>query len=179
MDKRSDDDTIRAALARDDPAAVELIWQRYADDLLAYLSATLCGRHDAEDVLQTVFARIAGKRHKLGGARCLNAYVYRIARNEAVSHRRRRLRDGKDAVPKAAWLVASETAREHSDLVDLLEALLARLPEPQRQAVVLKVYRDKTFQEIAQLLGISVNTAASRYRYGIERLRTLLKDHRV
>ena len=177
MDKRSDDDTIRAALGRDDPAAVELIWQRYADDLLAYLSATLCCRHDAEDVLQTVFARIAGKRHKLAGARCLNAYVYRIARNEAVSHRRRRLRDGKNAVPKAAWLVASEAAREHSDLVDLLAVALARLPESQRQVVVLKVYRDKTFQEIAQLLGISVNTAASRYRYGMERLRTLLKDH--
>ncbi|MDI6450935.1 RNA polymerase sigma factor [Anaerobaca lacustris] len=177
MDKRSDDDTIRAALGRDDPAAVELIWQRYADDLLAYLSATLCCRHDAEDVLQTVFARIAGKHHKLARARCLNAYVYRIARNEAVSHRRRRLRDGKNAVPKAAWLVASEAAREQSDLVDLLAVALARLPESQRQVVVLKVYRDKTFQEIAQLLGISVNTAASRYRYGMERLRTLLKDH--
>jgi DNA-directed RNA polymerase specialized sigma24 family protein len=38
------------------------------------------------------------------------------------------------------------------------------------------VYREKTFQEIARLLGISLNTAASRYRYGIERLRTLLKE---
>lgn len=176
MDKRSLDDAIREALGRDDPAAVELIWQRYADILLAYLVAKFCSRHDAEDVLQTVFVRIAGKRRKLARAGHLDAYIYRIARNEAVSHMRLRRRSGKDEAPRESWVEASPGAQEHSDVVELLEVALSRLPEPQRQAVVLKVYREKTFQEIARLLGISLNTAASRYRYGMERLRILLKE---
>jgi RNA polymerase sigma-70 factor (ECF subfamily) len=151
-------------------------WQRYADSLLAYLVTALCSRHDAEDVLQTVFVRIASKRHKLAKASRLDAYIYRIARNEAVSYMRLRLRNRKGEAKMEPWLAASEAGGEHRDLVDLLEVALGRLPESQRQAVVLKVYREKTFQEIARLLGISLNTAASRYRYGIERLRTLLKE---
>lgn len=176
MDKRSLDEAIREALGRDDPAAVELIWQRYADSLLAYLVTKLCCRHDAEDVLQAVFVRIAGKRRKLAKAGCLDAYIFRIARNEAVSYTRWRRRDRKDEAAKDSWLEASQTGQEHTDVVELLEVALSRLPESQRQAVVLKVYRDKTFEEIGRIMGISLNTAAGRYRYGMERLRTLLGE---
>jgi RNA polymerase sigma-70 factor (ECF subfamily) len=176
LDKRSVDDAIREALGRDDPAAVELIWQRYADSLFAYLVTTLCSRHDAEDVLQTVFVRVAGRRHKLAKANHLDAYIFRIARNEAVSYRRWHLRGRKGEAKREPWLAASEVGQEHRDLADLLEVALGRLPQSQRQVVVLKAYREKTFQEIAQFLGISLNTAASRYHYGMERLRTLLKE---
>jgi RNA polymerase sigma-70 factor (ECF subfamily) len=57
-----------------------------------------------------------------------------------------------------------------------LQAALASLPRPQREVIVMKIYRQKTFLEISRLLGISQNTAASRYRYGMEKLRTLLGD---
>ena len=83
MNERLSDNVLLAALARDDPMAVELLWDRYANDLLVYLKWVLCSIHDAEDVLQIVFVRIVRKRHKLAKARCLDAYVYRIARNEA------------------------------------------------------------------------------------------------
>lgn len=83
LDRNLAENELRAALASSDPAAVELLWNHYASDLFAFLQAALRSRHDAEDVLQTVFVRIVRKRHKLAGARCLDAYVYRIARNEA------------------------------------------------------------------------------------------------
>ena len=79
LDKNLAENELQAALAGNDPAAVELLWNYYASDLFAFLQAVLCSRHDAEDVLQTVFLRIARKRHRLAGARCLDAYVYRIA----------------------------------------------------------------------------------------------------
>jgi len=53
---------------------------------------------------------------------------------------------------------------------------LAQLPPAQREVIVLKVYRDKTFQQIATTLDLSLNTVASRYRYGMEKLRALLKE---
>jgi RNA polymerase sigma-70 factor (ECF subfamily) len=170
------DKKLRAALARDDSDAVELIWERYADDLLAYLQAVLCSRHDAEDALQAVFIRIVQKRHRLAKARHLDAYVYRIARNEAFRLIERRKREPSVEDINESWLVAPQDKPQTNDLAERLQAALARLPRPQREVIVMKIYRQKTFLEISRLLGISQNTAASRYRYGMEKLRTLLED---
>jgi len=170
------DDAIRAALRRNDPAAVELIWDRYARQLLAYLQAVICSRHDAEDVLQAVFVRVVRKRRHLARARRLDAYVYRIARNEASNFLRLRRR-ARSAVPADdSWLEPTEGGRGRHEWIEELQAALSRLPPAQREVVVLKVYEDKTFQEIGRLLDVSPNTAASRYRYAVEKLRTVLRD---
>ncbi len=167
---------LRAALARNDPAAVELMWDRYAGDLLAYLQAVLCSRHDAEDVLQTVFVRIVQKRHKLAKARHLDAYVYSIARNEAFRLIGRRKRKRKVEAVNEIWLTVTEEKPGPNELAEELQAALARLPQPQREVIVMKVYKQKTFSDISRLLGLSANTVASRYRYGMEKLRTLLEN---
>jgi len=165
-----------AALARNDPAAVELMWNRYADDLFAYLLAVLCSRHDAEDVLQTVFVKIVQKRDRLAKARRLDAYVYRIARNEAFSFISRRKKDRTIKTVDESWLNLPEGHKETNELAEQIQAALARLPEQQREVIVMKIYRQKTFLEISRLLGLSQNTVASRYRYGMEKLRILLGD---
>jgi RNA polymerase sigma-70 factor (ECF subfamily) len=170
------DDQFRAALAGTDPAAVEVIWNRYASDLLAFLRAVLCSSHDAEDVLQSVFVRIVRKRHRLAQARRLDAYVYRIARNEASRLLGRRRRDQAFEAVDESWLTAPESPDDKSDLAEKLQAALERLPRPQREVIVMKIYRQKTFLEIAGLLGLSANTVASRYRYGMEKLRTLVGE---
>ena len=177
LDENPADNVLRAALNGNDPAAgVRVLWDRYANDLLAYLQAILCSLHDAEDVLQTVFVRIIRKRHRLAGARNLDAYVYRIARNEAVRMIGRRKRDKTARPVKEPWLIASESRRELDDWAELLQVALGRLPQPQREVIVMKIYRQKTFMEISRLLGLSPNTVASRYRYGMEKLRILLEN---
>ncbi|MBC8468113.1 MAG: sigma-70 family RNA polymerase sigma factor [Planctomycetes bacterium] len=177
MDENRSDNLLRAALGRNDPAAVELMWDRYAKDLLTFLQALLCSRHDAEDVLQTVFVRIVRKRHRLAKARCLDAYVYQIARNEAYSCINKRKRDKNTQKLPETWLNVTESNRETSELAEQLQAALAQLPQQQREVIVMKIYRQKTFLEISGLLGLSRNTIASRYRYGIEKLRNLLGNH--
>ena len=174
MDENRSDNILRAALGRNDPVAVELMWDRYAKDLLTFLQATLCSRLDAEDVLQTVFVRIVRKRHRLARARCLDAYVYRIARNEAYSCISKRKKDKNTQKLPETWLNVTENNRESSELAEQLQAALAQLPQPQREVIVMKIYGQKTFLEISRLLGISQNTAASRYRYGIEKLQNTL-----
>jgi len=173
LERNSADARIRAALAQDDPTAVELIWDRYAGDLLAFLTARLCCRHDAEDVLQTVFVKIARNRGQLAKASQPEAYVYRIAQNEAVTVLRRRRKEKRDIRP---WLAPAKMEEKDRELAEQLAVALNQLPAAQREVVVLKTYREKTFREIARILGISLNTAASRYRYGMEKLQTLLKD---
>ena len=188
MDRRAAEELIRAALQRDDPAACELLWDRYGAGLLAFLQAALCSRHDAEDVLQTVFMRIVRKRRHLAAARYLDAYVHQIARNEATSFLRRRRKRPLDWDPKRnvsrlgtqsdaqPWLVAAEPADTSREEAEALQAALTRLPAMQREIVVLKTYKDKTFREIAAMLDLSLSTVASRYRYGLEKLRALLKE---
>jgi RNA polymerase sigma-70 factor (ECF subfamily) len=172
LEKKSDD-SIRAALAQDDPVAIEWIWDRYAGDLLAMLQARLGSRHDGEDVLQAVFVRIASKRRQLAKARCLDAYIFRLARNEAASYAKRRKRDR--TLPDS-WLIACDSGQERRDLTEQLEVALAQLPPEQCEVIVLKLYREKTFEEIAHLLDVSQNTVSSRYRYGMEKLSRILKD---
>jgi len=179
LDRHSAEELIRAALARDDPAACELIWDRYASDLLPFLQAVLCSKHDAEDVLQTVFVRIVRKRRQLARARCLDAYVYQIARNEAASFLRRRRGKWSSMPDGQPWLIAAEPGNGAAEQAEVLQTALAQLPPAQRQIVVLKVYQDKTFREIAEMLELSLNTVASRYRYSMEKLRAILKDREL
>lgn len=164
---------LQAALMRDDPAAVELLWDRYANDLLAFLKCVLCSIHDAEDVLQMVFVRIVRKRHKLAKARCLEAYVYKIARNEAPGWIRRRKRDRAVRAADESWLVVPKSPDEPGEK---LRAALARLPQEQREVIVMKIYRQKTFLEISGFLELPQSTVASRYRYGMEKLRIMLEN---
>jgi RNA polymerase sigma-70 factor (ECF subfamily) len=170
------DNGLRTALAGNDPKAVDLLWDRYAKDLLAYLQAILCSLHDAEDVLQMVFVRIVRRRHQLAKARCLDAYIFRIARNEALRLIGQRKIDSTAKTANDPWLIKSESIGDSQDLAERLQKALARLPQTQREVIVMKTYRHKTFLEIAQLLKLSQNTVASRYRYGMEKLRILLEN---
>ncbi len=104
----------------------------------------------------------------------MDAYVYRIARNEAYNFVRKRKRDKSTKKSPEKWLQVNENNRESSELVEKLQAALAQLPQQQREVIVMKIYRQKTFLEISRLLGLSRNTVASRYRYGLEKLRNLL-----
>mgnify|MGYP006283373383 CR=1 FL=1 len=175
MERHAAEECIRAALARDDPVAVELIWDRYSTDLFAMLQALLGSRHDAEDVLQAVFVRIVRNRRQVAKARRLDAYVYRMARNEAISFLRRRS-GSRVCLDAERWLLPVEDDDRSHELAEELQKALARLPESQREVLLLKIYRDKTFQEIGELVNVSQNTAASRYRYALEKLRTMLRD---
>ncbi len=103
-------------------------------------------------------------------------YLFRIARNEAWSLlRRRRLFfwARKRVEEQASLLSVATDERPHGER-EALEAELRRLPVKQREVVVLKHFEGMTFQEIAEVADCSPNTAASRYRYGIEKLRASL-----
>jgi len=176
LDRRSATDLIRAALERDDPNAVELMWDRYARELYAVVLASLRSKHDADDLLQAIFVKIVRKRRQLAKAGCLDAYIHQIARNEIVSFLRRRRHRLVDLSEVEPWLTASDEAGATNELAEEVQTALDRLPRTQREVVILKMYGNKTFREIAGMLELSLNTVASRYRYSLDKLRELLKD---
>jgi len=167
---------IKASLAADDSSALDLIWNEYASDLLGYLVTIHRSRHEAEDTLQEVFVTIATKRAYVAVARNLKAYLFRLARNTALNRIKREGRRREKLHQAGDWLEVEAPNAGGEDRSALLATALARLPEKQRTVVVMKFFRDKPLSEIGDMLRISGNTAASRLRYGMEKLKHLLTE---
>jgi RNA polymerase sigma-70 factor (ECF subfamily) len=176
LESENTEKEIKALLAADDPAALDLIWREYAPDLMGYLVTIHRSRHEAEDTLQEVFVAIATKRAYVAAARNFKAYLFRLARNAALNRIKREGRQREKLHRAADWLEVEASEAGGEDQSGLLADALARLPEKQRTVVVLKFFRDKTLSEIGAMLRISGNTAASRLRYGMEKLKTLLQE---
>jgi RNA polymerase sigma-70 factor (ECF subfamily) len=172
---KTDDEekAIRAALRARDPRAVAMIWDAFAADLLAVLQGLLCHQENAEDCLQRLFVKIVGNPAAPAGARRLRAYLVRMARNEAYDWIRRHRKRPSGPLLDEPWLAA---ASEDRDLAEQIAGGLERLPEQQRLVLILKVYRDKTFAQIGAMLKCSPHTAASRYRYGLRKMKTILEE---
>lgn len=135
----------------------------------------LVGRRDeAEDAVQEVFLALLRSRSRLAGVRDLAAYLFASLRR-AVSRRVVTRLRGHAHLEDAGGHPASEPAREDPRSEALRRALQMLSPE-QREVITLKIDGELTFAQIAGVLEISANTAASRYRYALERLRELLKE---
>lgn len=98
------------------------------------------------------------------------AYLFACVRNAVLNDVKERVRHV-ELEPDSAWFIPPD--RDHSAERNVRRALQS-LPEDQRQTVVLHIWGELTFAEIAEVLNVSPNTAASRYRYALEKLRELV-----
>lgn len=166
------------------PGSPDENWQtcyrQLAPKLLLFARQWLPSVADAEDVVQAAFVKFW--RHRPDAAPEHYPLLYSAVRSTALDFLRgndRRTRREND--PDTGLLRKDEPyfdrtleAHENSALV---EDALRLLPEAQREVLVLRIWSDLTFAEIAGTLGESINTVASRYRYALEALRKHLKPH--
>lgn len=157
--------------------ALRRIYEKYKDDLLSLAVTLLRDRSVAEDIVHDTFVSFAGT---CGGFRLngtLKGYLSTCVANGARD--RNRLKSGRNAGLDAAEGVSSNSpgpgesamGREGSER---LQDLLGRLPYEQREVIVLHLHHGMRFREIAKGLGVSTNTVQSRYRYGLDKLRTIV-----
>jgi len=155
-----------------------VLYDTHAAQVYGYVLALLADTAEAEDVVQEVFLRALAQSERWFGLRNPAGYLFRTARNEALSRLRKREVRGRLAPEIARDLLLVESGDGHlerqEEAARVSTALLA-LPVDQREVVVLKLYQDKTFKQIARLTGVSQNTAASRYRYALAKLREILE----
>ena len=161
--------------------STEELYERHGERLFRYLLFRLGSPEDAEDVLQEAFCRFARYDLRWRLVRDPRAFVTRVVRNEANRFLGRKLgrREGERmmASGEGSAFAAACAGPEEPGLALLLERADG-LPGEQREAVYLKVFDGLTFREIASVCGVSVNTAASRYRYGIAKLRQAAEGKR-
>lgn len=162
-----------------DNASIAEGWGRWLDEhaarLLLFARQQCRLSADAEDLLQEALVETWGRT---GGDRIpplplVYATIRRRAIDRARSDDRRHSREASTAPDRDAWFDVHPADAEFSAH---LEALVKTLPAIQAEVIVLKMWGGLTFAEIAEALHVSQNTAASRYRYGIEALRAQFKE---
>jgi RNA polymerase sigma-70 factor (ECF subfamily) len=157
--------------------ALARIYEKYVHLLLSVAMGLLNDPHEAEDVVQDVFVSFARGAADFGLGGSLKAYLA-----TCVVHRARdRVRSERVRQRHAAgWTTASLEADEpdqplvYSERCARLSQALAELPGEQREVVVLKIKNGMKLREIARLQNVSISTVHGRYRYGMNKLRTLL-----
>ena len=162
------------------PAAdhIERLYDAHASALFAFLLSLTWNEADTRDLLQEVFLKLARQPDLLAEARAERTFLLRLAHNLAVDQMRRRQtreraheRLGQERCPLFAPVNDPDEAAFRAELSEAM----GELPTEQRAVLHLKLWAGLTFEQIAGTLDIPPNTAASRYRYGLDKLRRLLR----
>ncbi len=157
---------------------LERVYDALAPTLYRYALMILADPSGAEDAVQQAFIKYARARPGAGGVKHPAGYLRIAARNECRRILKRRGTRRETGLESAQLLEAASTPPPDADERRALEGALRRLPAEQREVVHLKVYEGLTFQQIADSVGLSINTIASRYRYALDRLRQALTSDR-
>ncbi len=159
--------------------AFRMLYEKYKDDLLGLAITLLRDRSLAEDVVHDVFVSFAGTTGSFRLSGTLKGYLSTCVANAARD--RNRLRSRRDVGLDAAEGMHSDSGDPVEHIIENEKSehsiqLLGRLPYEQREVVVLHLHHEMRFKEIAEALGISINTVQSRYRYGLDKLRSIMNS---
>lgn len=178
-----------------DEDAFAAVLKRWQKPLINFIYRLIPERTEAEDIAQEVFLKVAAAAPGLKQQAKFSTYLYRVAYNLGIDRIRRRdvraagvplvsLDDSPEneegesftrQVPDPADLPA-DLLRERLELKRSVETALAELPENQRAAIILKVYENRPYTEIAEILGVSVPSIESLLFRARQNLKNSLKQ---
>ena len=183
-------DLIRRAQTHDPDAFDDLI-DAFGKRLHGYLYRLTGSRDEADDLLQDVFLRVVKMIGSYRHDHRFEGWLFRIATN-LVRDRIRRVGRGPRVIPfdargrlggdaSSEWIEASDDAAPDpeasmrlADDVDALQKGLAKLPEAEREVIMLRHFSDLSFAEIAKIMGTPLGTALARAHRGLNKLREML-----
>jgi RNA polymerase sigma-70 factor (ECF subfamily) len=163
----ADDNALLRKLADGRTSALGALYDRHATALYRWLLARGLPPTEAEDLLSECFLALVDRGEGAAQIEDVRAWLFAVARNKLS-------RSAPDT--QALELVPEPATNPHSAQALAVREALADLPPEQREVVVLKVWQGHTFAEIGRLLDVSPNTASSRYRYALRKLRAILGE---
>ncbi|MDX1953780.1 MAG: sigma-70 family RNA polymerase sigma factor [Verrucomicrobiota bacterium] len=173
-----------------DIAAFELLVEKYKQPILNLLFRTLHDATEAEDLAQNVFVQVFKSAHRYRVEAKFSTWLYTIARNLCLNEIRRRSRhpadsmdqsqESEDHTPRQYIDKSNAPASERllqDELIHKVEEALASLPEKQRTAILLFKEGEKSYEEIASILDLSLSATKSLIHRGRETLKQKLKPY--
>lgn len=166
-------------LAQDGVSAMGGFYDLTSHRLVRYATTLTRHQHDAEDAVQSALVKVAVRAERLASIERPWPYLLRVVRNEALQIIRRQkrvtLRENLSDLRTPKLVDAVEQEETHR----AVWIAMRDIPPVQAEVIALKIWESMTFAEIANVLDVSPNTAASRYRYGLEKLNhALIGMHR-
>jgi RNA polymerase sigma factor (sigma-70 family) len=158
--------------------AFRLIYDKYADDLLNLAANLLADKSQAEDVVQDVFISFVESIEKFRLTGSLKGYLSTCVANRSRDYMRKKKREQTAVENRSVWTTPYvrnplQSAMKSEEQLKLSNAL-AELPYEQRETLVLHLHGGIRFRQIAGMQNVSIKTVQSRYRYGLEKLRSAL-----
>lgn len=163
---------------RGHPEALRQIYDKYKVGLLRYALTLVGNLHAAEDIVHDVFVSFAQSADRIGLTGSLKGYLITSVLNRVRNHVRDGHQHGEGPLDEADLLPCPQRGPQQwailSEELSLLSEALQQLPYEQREVICSHMEMDLTFSQIAVLQKASLNTVKGRYRYGIEKLRSVL-----
>ena len=169
--------------------ALEMIINRHKRKLFTLIKMWVKDTYLAEDIFQETFIKVIdtlkGGRYKEEGK--FLPWISRIAHNLCVDHFRRDKKMPKITTPDGCDIfnilkftdenVEDKWIRRQTE--DKVRRLIEELPAEQKEIVLLRHYADLSFKEIAEITGVSINTALGRMRYALQNLRKVIAEKEI
>ncbi len=172
-----EDEVLKLRFKHGSREALQRIYEKYLDYLLTLAMALLHNQSEAEDVVHDVFVSFAESAAEFKLTGNLKSYLTICVVNRArdkirlgareYAHTEKYESGNLDFNTPENSIISTEESKR-------LNHAIAQIPEYQREVIVLHLKGQMKFREIAKLQGVSVNTIQGRYRYGLEKLRSLL-----
>lgn len=186
---RVPDEVLIGELACGDVRCFDEIFDRYHQQIYNFIKKQVNDHESVEDLVQEVFLRVYKSSKNFDVTKKFSSWVYKIALNEVKRHWKRTgsrqtfslntpLGDEGGESERGDLLEDQRITPEVSTDTELfsrnLKQLIDKLPEKQKVVVVLKIYNDLTFEEIAEICDCPLSTVLSRMRYAVSKLRRWL-----
>lgn len=166
-------------------ACLEMLINRHKERIFTTIILIVKDTYIAEDLFQETFIKIIKnlKKGKYNEEGKFLPWAIRIARNMAIDYFRKMKRmptvtssDGEDVFRKIKLAVDNrEEQMIRNEKENLVRAVINKLPEEQRQVLILRHYGDLSFKEISAMTGVSINTALGRMRYALNNMRKMME----
>ncbi len=184
----ADSELVHSFIMGDDKALEALIY-RYKDKLYTSIYMLVKDKYIAEDIFQDAFVKMIStmREGRYAEQGKFLPWAMRVAHNLCMDHFRKvrqqvmvTLPDGKDISELLGSTAEPASHRmETREVNESVRKLIEELPEEQREVIVLRIYGDLSFKEIADITSVSINTALGRMRYGLINLRKMINDRKM
>jgi RNA polymerase sigma-70 factor (ECF subfamily) len=158
--------------------AFRAIYEKYAGDMLTLAGNLLDDKFGAEDIVQDVFIKLVESIGTFRLTGSLKSYLATCVANRSRDYIRKRIRQ-RNAMAKQEEKTSAEIKSTihlaiNSEQLQKLSNALTELPYEQREVIALRIHGNLSFRQIAELQNVSTKTVQSRYRYGLDKLRSTL-----